>query len=62
MEGTITKGTTINGQSVNAGERVDISAEDFHKLKMTGDIEPFITPPKDIEPLIDDPKSAKKKK
>ncbi len=41
MRGRITKGTTIRGGHVNAGDVVDVHDDDYHKLLSTGDIEPI---------------------
>jgi hypothetical protein len=41
MQGIITKGTTLRGRTVNAGEVLEISDEDFRLLASTGDIKPF---------------------
>lgn len=66
MIGRITKGTTLVGKAINAGDVVDISPEDYHQFKMTGDIEPVeavaAAEPVEVEPPVEDPKSAKKPK
>lgn len=59
MEGIITKGTTLAGRAVNAGDRVEVSADDFQKLRLTGDIEPIPEPATQEET---DSKPARKKK
>ncbi len=38
MEGIITKGTTYHGKALNAGDRVDLRPDEFHKFSLTGDI------------------------
>lgn len=53
MEGIITKGTTLGGRAVNAGDRVDISPDDFQKLRLTGDIEAIPEPTADPKPKSD---------
>lgn len=57
MEGIITKGTTLHGKALNAGDRVDLRPDEFHKFALTGDIE-IVTYP---EPEPASAKPTKKK-
>lgn len=61
MQGRITKGTTLRGRAVNAGEVIEISPDDFNQLKLTGDIEE-VENHQESEPEKDSKPVTKKKK
>jgi len=60
MLGIITRGTTLSGKIVNAGELVEVDQDTFRKLFMTSDIREVLPDP--IKAPVDEPKPQPKSK
>lgn len=58
MQGRITKGTTLGGCSVNAGDIVECGEDTYRNLELTGDIEP-VNPEVIQEPVHAEPEPPK---
>lgn len=57
MQGRITKGTTLGGRAVNAGDIVECGEDTYRNLELTGDIEP-VDPEVIPEPVHPDPEAT----
>ncbi len=56
MQGRITKGTTIHGVAVNAGEVIECTEDQYRFLAVNGDIEP-VNPEVIPEPVHPEPET-----
>lgn len=61
IRGYITRGTTVHGKPVNAGETHDLAPDTFRRLQLFGDVVLADEAPKQVEPAKVEAKTKTKK-